>query len=524
VESACKVVDDYFGPGAEGMDERYIVVDFDTARVSAIVVDDRVWRVHITSDAFRTADSIGVGTPLARLLRVPGLRGAEGEGRLFVFSPERCGLSFRLSNIPRGGEHRGAWDLAALRSLPAGTVVDEVLSFGCGDAGQSARGDDAGQTALVGGTVYSAPGEAPVYDAVVLIEGQHIRQVGERGRVQVPAGARVIDLAGMTVLPAFWNSHVHLMEPKWAGVDTIAAERLSALLEEMFTRYGFAHVVDIGSFDSQTLTLRRRIEGGAVLGPDILTTLTPFVPPSGTPWYVEPLRLPELRDAASARDSTALRITQGADAIKLFPVPITRTRPFPVMDPSVIRAVTETAHRAGRQVLAHPTDLAGIEVSLAAGVDILAHAAPTAGRFPDSIFTAMSNRRMALIPTLTLWEDEFGPDTLGMGEFVRTAQEQVRAYLERGGRILFGTDVGFIARYDPTREYQLMAGAGLDFPTILRSLTTAPAAQFGRDDRTGRIAPGLDADIVVVEGDPAREIEALARARLTMKRGRIIFQ
>jgi hypothetical protein len=132
VESACKVVDDYFGPGAEGMDERYIVVDFDTARVSAIVVDDRIWRVQITSDAFRTADSLGVGTPLTRLLRVPGLRGAEGEGRLFVFSPERCGLSFRLSHIPRGGEHRGAWDLAALRSLPAGTVVDEVLSFGCG--------------------------------------------------------------------------------------------------------------------------------------------------------------------------------------------------------------------------------------------------------------------------------------------------------------------------------------------------------------------------------------------------------
>jgi hypothetical protein len=138
VESACNVVEDYFGPGAEGSTERYLVVDFDTAQVRAIVVDDRVWRVQITSDAFRTADSLGVGTPLARLLRIPGLRGAEGEGRLFVMSPERCGLSFRLSHIPRGGKHRGAWDLAALRSLPAETTVDEVLSFGCGDAGQAA--------------------------------------------------------------------------------------------------------------------------------------------------------------------------------------------------------------------------------------------------------------------------------------------------------------------------------------------------------------------------------------------------
>jgi hypothetical protein len=132
LESACKVVDDYVGPGAEGSTERYLVVDFDTARVRAIVVDGRVWRVHVMSDAFRTADSVGVGTPLARVLRIPGIRGAEGEGRLFAMSPERCGVSFRLSHIPRGGEHRGAWDLAALRTLPAGTTVDEVLIFGCG--------------------------------------------------------------------------------------------------------------------------------------------------------------------------------------------------------------------------------------------------------------------------------------------------------------------------------------------------------------------------------------------------------
>jgi hypothetical protein len=135
VKRTCEVVDDHIGPGAEGMTERYIVVDFDTARVRAIVVDDRVWRVQITSDAFHTADSVGVGTPLARVLRIPGIRGAEGEGRLFVFSPERCGLSFRLSHIPRGGEHRGAWSKEALQALPAGTVVDVVLSFGCGADG-----------------------------------------------------------------------------------------------------------------------------------------------------------------------------------------------------------------------------------------------------------------------------------------------------------------------------------------------------------------------------------------------------
>ena len=131
---------------------------------------------------------------------------------------------------------------------------------------------------------------------------------------------------------------------------------------------------------------------------------------------------------------------------------------------------------------------------------------------------------VALIPSLMLWEIEFNGDAAGMRAFVGAGQDQTRAYVARGGRILFGTDVGYIDRYDPTREYELMAGAGLDFRSILRSLTTAPADQFGRGDRTGRIEAGLDADLVVVEGNPTADVRALGRVRLTMKRGEVLYQ
>jgi imidazolonepropionase-like amidohydrolase len=67
-----------------------------------------------------------------------------------------------------------------------------------------------------------------------------------------------------------------------------------------------------------------------------------------------------------------------------------------------------------------------------------------------------------------------------------------------------------------------MADAGLDFRAILASLTAVPADEFGEGERTGRLAPGYDADIVVIDGDPARDIGALARVRLTMKRGRML--
>lgn len=378
--------------------------------------------------------------------------------------------------------------------------------------------------ALVGGTIRPASGASPIRDGVLLIEGGRIAAVGPRDEVRIPLRAVVIDVSGGTVLPGFWNSHVHFTESKWQGIDTVPADQSTASLRQMLTRFGFVHVFDIGSFSEGTLALRRRIERGEVLGPDILTTLAPFVPPNGTPRYVEHLTLPELHDPAGARDSVRVRVVQGADGIKLFTMPITRQRPFPVMDSSIVRAVTDEAHRTGRFVIAHPTHLAGVHVAVENGVDVLAHTVPMAGSIPDSLLDLMVRRGTALIPTLTLWEEDVGPDTAGIGRFVRAGQEQVRGYAQRGGRILFGTDVGYITVYDPTREYELMENAGLGFDAILASLTTAPATVFHRGERTGRLAPGLDADVVVIDGDPAADIRALTRVRLTIKRGLVLYR
>jgi imidazolonepropionase-like amidohydrolase len=399
--------------------------------------------------------------------------------------------------------------IAACRSVPSN------------DAAASAGGRRV--IALVGGVIYSTPNAAPIADGALVIEGERIVAVGPRAGVRIPAGAVVLDVRGQTVLPGFWNSHVHFIGPKWAGIDTMPAERASDLLRSMFSRFGFVHVFDIGSFPEVTLVLRRRIQSGEVLGPNIQTTLAPFVPPNGTPRYVPQLKLPELRSAGDARDSVRARVAQGADAIKLFTVPITRSEPFPIMAPSAVKAVTEEAHRAGRLVFAHPTNRIGVEVALDGGVDILAHPVPFAGVLPDSLLDRMQRRQMALIPTLTLCEEDLGTDTVAIRRCIRASQNQVRAYAERGGRILFGTDVGYITRYDPTREYELMAGAGLDFRAILASLTTAPADESGWSRRAGRIAPGFDADVVVIDGDPTQNIRTLGQVRLTIKRGRFLY-
>ena len=86
--------------------------------------------------------------------------------------------------------------------------------------------------------------------------------------------------------------------------------------------------------------------------------------------------------------------------------------------------------------------------------------------------------------------------------FLRNAQAQLRAVVDAGGQVLFGTDVGYMTEYDPTDEYVYMQQAGLSYAQILTALTTAPAARFGAGARAGRLAPGLVADVVVLEGDP----------------------
>jgi hypothetical protein len=130
VRQKCDVVRDTTVLADEGMMARKLAVAFSRDTVEAEIVDGRVWRIAVHSPRFRTSDSLGVGTPLARLLQLKKPRGMTGEGKFFVASPEHCGMSFRLANAGPGAQ-RGDLDGAGLARLPESAVVSEVLVFGC---------------------------------------------------------------------------------------------------------------------------------------------------------------------------------------------------------------------------------------------------------------------------------------------------------------------------------------------------------------------------------------------------------
>lgn len=382
-------------------------------------------------------------------------------------------------------------------------------------------------TALVGGTAFSDPDSPPIEDAVILLEDGIIVSVGTRTETTLPRNAQVVDISGKSVLAGFWNAHVHFAEPVWENAATSDADSLSGALEEMALRWGFVRVVDTGSFLENTLALRSRIETGEVIGPDILTAGTGFTPPDGNPFYVEPQQLPQFTDPDQARKAVADHFDSRADLLKVFSGSPATPGSSVIMSPEILRAATGEAHANNRIVMAHPTDNEGLLSANEGGVDILAHTTPDGGEpWDPDLIAKMRTADVAVVPTLMWWnwaleQQDVSEETIE--DFVAIALQQVRAYNEAGGGILFGTDVGFITEYDPTQEYVLLAEAGLSFRDILRALTTEPARRFGVAE-SGSVQEGYSADLVIVDGRPDENIRSLRDVSAVYLRGQLVFE
>jgi imidazolonepropionase-like amidohydrolase len=383
--------------------------------------------------------------------------------------------------------------------------------------------------ALVGATIYANPTDAPIRDGVVLIRDGTIAAVGSRISILVPKGAEVLDCAGRTIMAGFWNSHVHFMERKWANVEKIPAAELTDQVQTMLTRYGFTSVFDTGSSWDNTRRLRNRIESGEITGPRIRATGEILVPKGGVPADLVfditgamRMKIPEIADDVEATSAAKALLDGGVDGIKVYAA--TWAPPIVALPEGAIRAVVEEAHRRGKPVFAHPSNRNGLMAAVNGGVDVIVHTAPQAGPWDESIIAAMKKARVALIPTLKLWMYEFRHDrTSSAKRFAGVGSSQLRAWLDSGGEVLFGTDVGYMNDYDPSDEYTLMAQAGMSFRQILASMTTVPALRFGDSHRLGRIASGLSADLVVLSTDPAENVRAFGDVRSTIRDGKIIF-
>lgn len=130
VKRLCDVISDSMQPGTEGQTERVLVVRLGSETVTAIVVNDRVWRIDVRTPRFNTVDSLGVDTRVRRLARMNGARFDPGEDGVYGFVAAHCGLSFRFS-LPLRPPAGGQWTAARMEKAHGDAAVDRVLVVGC---------------------------------------------------------------------------------------------------------------------------------------------------------------------------------------------------------------------------------------------------------------------------------------------------------------------------------------------------------------------------------------------------------
>jgi imidazolonepropionase-like amidohydrolase len=374
--------------------------------------------------------------------------------------------------------------------------------------------------AITHATVYSAPDAPARRDITIVIRRGVIAGVGEH--LRIAKGMETISCQDCVVLAGFWNAHVHFMEPKWNGAASQPADKLARQMSEMLTHSGFTTVVDTGSDGENTIALRRRVDSGEVPGPRIFTAGFAIFPAHALPYYLAELP-PELKAKMAQPDTAADAVTivdknraAGCDLVKLFTGSIVSPNHITPMQVVIARAAVDEAHRHGQLVFAHSSNLQGTKVAIDAGVDVLAHTPEDTSGIDEAMLQRMIAQHMTIIPTLKLFSRD---DSIAN---IRGLDYRFR---QLGGRLVYGTDTGFLPDYDQGEEFRQLMQAGFGFREVLAMLTTAPAELFRLSQREGKVMAGMRGDLTILSEDPASgNPEAFTKTRYTVRGGKVIWK
>jgi imidazolonepropionase-like amidohydrolase len=359
----------------------------------------------------------------------------------------------------------------------------------------------------------------------LVIEDGRIKAVGPDEDICVPRGTRRIDGRGLTVLPGLIDCHVHLC--LGAEADVVAAvERDSSTLTllkaaELARRTleaGFTTVRDVGFRDHAIFALKQAIAAGVTPGPRILAAGVAVCMPGGHARFIG-------REAAGVDAVRAVvrdQLAAGAEVIKVIAsggVLTPGTSPDQAqMTVEELTAAVEVAVAHGRHVAAHAHGASGMKNALRAGVHSIEHAT----LMDDEAAGMMIQRGVFMVPTLSaLATTAACPVGCGIPESARSKarnmvkqhEKSFRAALRRGVPIALGTDAGtpFNHHGENAQELDRMVTLGMDPMQAIMSSTSGAARLLGLGQEIGSITVGKQADLVIVAGNPLRNIQLLLR-------------
>ena len=371
---------------------------------------------------------------------------------------------------------------------------------------------------LKAATVLDGKGQI-LHNTIIVVEGGKIARIGGES----PAGAITYDLTRLTVTPGWIDTHSHLFwhfdNGRLAGKDEppIRAMLHAADNAILTLNAGFTTIQSPGSPEDKDL--RDAIARGIIPGPRILTSLEPLTEQSGPP--------EKLRELVRERKQ------QGADFIKLFASKSIREGGTQTMTDEQLQAACGEAKSLGLRTIVHAHSAESAKAATLAGCTTIEHGAYVT----DDVFALMAQRGTYYDPNIGLVLQNYLANKekyLGIGNY----NEQGFAFMEKGIaivldtfkkalkhkdlKIVYGTDAVAGAHGRNYEEFIVrVRDGGQDPMAALMSATSISAESLGLKDRIGIIAPGMDADIIAMEGDPLRDPTAARRVVFVMKAGMV---
>ena len=373
----------------------------------------------------------------------------------------------------------------------------------------------------------------------VLIEGERITAVGPN--VSAPSRARTIDLPNTTVIPGMIEGHSHLFlhpydETLWDDQvlhEPLALRTARAVVQaERTLDAGFTTERDLGTEGAgfADVGLKQAINQGIVPGPRLLVSTRAIVARGayGPKGFEPGIPIPQGAQEVAGVDETirAVRdqVAGGADIVKFYAdYHWGKGEPSrPTLSQAELDAGVAAAHDAGRLVAVHATTAEGMMRAVRAGADTIEHG--YAGT--PEVFKAMAAKHIALCPTIAASEAyaRYFQHWNGQEPAPESVQENRRSFqlaMRAGVPVCVGGDVGVYSHGQNWLEMEAMQRAGMPAAQVMIAATSGNARIFRLSDR-GAIKPGLLADLVAVEGDPTRNVDAVRNIRLVIKGGHIV--
>jgi imidazolonepropionase-like amidohydrolase len=393
--------------------------------------------------------------------------------------------------------------------------------------------------AIRAGRLIDGKSDAPIANALILIEGDKIVSVSPGGTP--PQGVQLIDLSKFTVLPGFADVHTHVLLQGDITAEEYDAQLLKesipyrAILAARNARialdHGFTSIRDLETEGAMyaDVDVKKAIANGEVPGPRMQVstramTPTGMYPLLGYSWELNvPTGVQYVDGVDGARKAVREQVMFGADWIKYY-----SDRAYHFGNDGVLysmvnftdeeaKAIVDEAHRLGKKVAAHAIGSDGIAAALRAGVDSVEHG----DGLTDTLIDELVKKGVYWVPTITVGAYVAPGRGGNWTKMVDLEKAAFQKALRKGVRIALGTDAGGFdwKELNEAEEFVYYVKYGMTPMQAIRSGTTVPAELLGWRDKSGTVEPGKWADIVAVSGDPLSDITELERVKFVMKAG-----